>query len=98
MKVLTWLIGLPVAVVATVFAVVNRQDLHFDLWPFPYGVEAPAFVAVLVPLALGLVLGAVLGWVSAGRARRTARDQRRRADSLERQLEAAQKADTLHKS
>ncbi|RAU21625.1 DUF1049 domain-containing protein [Paramagnetospirillum kuznetsovii] len=91
MRLLTWLLGLPLAVVATVFAVANRQDVRFDLWPLPFGVDVAAYLAVLGPLALGLVMGAVLVWLSGTGARLRARADRRRAESLERQLAAAVK-------
>ena len=89
MRVLAWLIGLPLAVVVTVFAVANRQAVSFDLWPLPFGVEIPAYLAVLGPLGLGLVLGAVLVWIPGTGSRLRARQDRRRAESLERQLDVA---------
>ena len=89
MRFLAWLIGLPLAVVATVFAVANRQAVSFDLWPLPFGVELPAYLAVLGPLGLGLGLGAALVWISGTSARLRARQDRKRAESLERQLDAA---------
>lgn len=89
MRGVAWLIGLPLAVMAAVFAVANRQAVSFDLWPLPFGVELPAYLAVLGPLGLGLVLGAVLVWISGASFRLRARQDRRRAESLERQLDAA---------
>ena len=89
MRFLAWLIGLPLAVVATVFAVANRQAVSFDLWPLPFGVELPAYLAVLGTLGMGLGMGAALVWISGTSARLRARQDRRRAESLERQLEAA---------
>ncbi|TAN55282.1 MAG: DUF1049 domain-containing protein [Magnetospirillum sp.] len=91
MRVLAWLIGLPLAVVATVFAVANRQEIHFDLWPLPVGLDVAAYLAVLAPLALGLMLGAAMVWVAGAGIRLRARAERRRAADLEHQLEAAQK-------
>jgi len=81
-----WLIGLPLAVVATVFAVTNRQDIVLDLWPLPFSLHVAAYLAVLAPLALGLVTGAGLIWLSGAGARLRAHQDRRRAESLERQL------------
>ena len=72
-----------------VFAVANRQEIHFDLWPLPFGLDMAAYLAVLVPLALGLVTGAVLMWLAGTRLRLRARAERRRAESLQRQLAAA---------
>ncbi|CUW38384.1 conserved exported protein of unknown function [Magnetospirillum sp. XM-1] len=84
MRLLAWIIGLPLAVLVTVFAVANRAEIRFDLWPLPFGVELPAYLAVLVPLALGLAAGFLLGWASGLKARL-------RAGSLRRQLDAARK-------
>jgi len=89
-RLLAWIIGLPLAVVVTVFAVANRAEIRFDLWPLPFGVDLPAYLAVLVPLALGLAGGFLLGWASGLKARLRASEQRRRAESLQRQLDAAQ--------
>jgi len=81
---LAWIIGLPMAVLVTVFAVANRAEIRFDLWPLPFGIDLPAYLAVLMPLALGLAAGFLLGWASGLRARL-------RAGSLRRQLDAARK-------
>lgn len=83
MRLLAWIIGLPIAVLVTVFAVANRAEIHFDLWPLPFGVELPAYLAVLVPLALGLAAGFLLGWASGLRARLRAGSLRRRLDAAE---------------
>jgi putative membrane protein len=82
MKLLAWLIGLPMAVVTVVFAVANRQDIRFDLWPLPFGLEVPAYMAVLIPLAVGLLTGALLVWLSLAPARLRAMRDRRRLDCL----------------
>jgi uncharacterized integral membrane protein len=88
-RLLAWIIGLPLAVLVAAFAVANRAEIHFDLWPLPFGVDLPGYLAVLGPLALGLVAGILLGWTSGLRARLRAGEQRRRADSLQRRLDAA---------
>lgn len=88
MRLIAWIIGLPLAVVAIMFAVANRQDVRFDLWPLPFSILIPAYLCILAPLALGLLAGALLGWSSGLGARHHAREQRRRAESLVRQLEA----------
>ena len=53
-----WLIGVPAALVVVDFAVANRQPLTLELWPLPWSLEAPAFLAVLGALGAGLVIGA----------------------------------------
>lgn len=88
MRVLAWLIGLPVAVLAIVFAVVNRALVTVDLWPLPWTIDLPLFLMVLGALGLGLAIGGVIGWLSAGRARSRARAESRRADRLENRVRA----------
>lgn len=89
---LGWIIGLPIALVAITFSVNNRHAVKADLWPLPYAVDLPVYVAVLVPLALGLVIGGVLAWAAGGRARSVARQERRRARELQEQVEVLRQA------
>lgn len=86
MKVLTWLIGVPVAVVAMIFAASNRGAVTVDLWPLPWMIDVPLFLLVLGALGLGLLFGAMVGWLSAGSARGAARAARREARKLEHDL------------
>lgn len=90
MRVLAWIIGLPLALLVTVFAVANRAAIRFELWPLPFTVDLPGYLAVLGPLVLGLVFGFALGTASGLKARMKAGEQRRRAESLRRQLDAVQ--------
>lgn len=83
MKFLSWLIGIPVAIIAIVFAVINRHGVLVDLWPLPWEVHLPLYLLVLGSLAIGLVIGGCLAWVSAGTARGRARTEGRRANALE---------------
>jgi lipopolysaccharide assembly protein A len=89
---LGWLLAIPVALLIVVFAVANRHEIRLDLWPLPWAMDVPAYLAVLGALAKGIVIGAVAMWLSGFRARRNAREQRRRAESLDRQLRALQSA------
>jgi uncharacterized integral membrane protein len=87
-----WIIGLPIAVLAITFAVNNRHSVKADLWPLPFSADLPLYAAVLVPLALGLLLGGIVAWFGAGRVRRQARQERRRARVLEEQVERLRQA------
>lgn len=83
MRVLTWLVGVPTAVVAMIFAASNRDSVAVDLWPLPWQIDLPLFLLVLGALGLGLLFGALVGWMSAGSARTAAREARREARKLE---------------
>lgn len=87
MRLLSWIVGLPLALAAVLFAVSNRQTVKLDLWPLPFAVDVPAYLAVLAPLALGIIIGGIVAWLGGGAARRDARQQRRRVQELERQVD-----------
>lgn len=94
MKVLSWLIGLPIAVLAIIFAVSNRGAVLVDLWPLPWEVMLPLYLLVLGALAVGLVVGALIAWISAGSTRARARREHRRANRLEMELEETRQGDS----
>lgn len=90
MRTLGWILTFPLIVLAVIFAVANRHDLRLELWPLPWALDLPVYLAVLGALVVGMAVGGVAVWLSGHRSRATARQQRRRAESLERQLEAVQ--------
>lgn len=105
MKFLSWLIGVPILIIVIIFAVVNRGVVAVDLWPLPWSAQLPVFLLVLGALAIGLVIGALISWFSASKARGAARREHRRADKLEQDVRTLQdeklkleKQDTQHKS
>jgi len=86
MKRLSWILTLPLMVVAVVFAIANREVVVLDLWPLAMTIQAPLFVVVLGAAVVGLFAGAVVAWFSGGSTRRRAREARRRAAELEREV------------
>ena len=64
---LSWLITVPVAVLAVCFALGNRAPTFINLWPLGYELALPIYLLALAPLALGLVLGGLLIWFRAVR-------------------------------
>jgi uncharacterized integral membrane protein len=85
-RILNWVVGLPLAVLLVMFAVANRREVTVELWPLPWAVDLPLYLAVMAPLTVGIGIGAGAMWLSGAGTRRRARDQRRRAEALERQL------------
>lgn len=73
MKILFWLAGLPLAALAVLFALSNRQPVVVGLLPFVEGLQLPLYLTVLLPLLLGFLLGLALG--SWGRRRRGGRKE-----------------------
>jgi uncharacterized integral membrane protein len=95
MRLLTWLIGLPLGVVVVIFALSNRQTTALGLWPFADGVAVPVYLAVLAPLLAGLLLGLLLAGLAVLRARTTARFQSHRVRALEREVETLRAASAV---
>ena len=89
MRILGWLLALPIALLIVVFAVANRHDVRLELWPLPWVLDLPVYLAVLGALVKGIVIGLLVAWLAGTGARRRAREHKRRADSLQRQLDAA---------
>jgi len=64
MKLLSGLIGFLAAVLATCFALNNRQNAVVSLWPFDLEVQAPVYLLTLGMLFLGLGVGALVAWLN----------------------------------
>ena len=77
------LLGL-LAALAVVFALANRAVVTVNLWPLPFDMPMPLYIAILGAVALGLILGAAASWPARERMRRRARAGERRAAALER--------------
>ena len=69
MKLLFWIVGLPLLLVAGFFAVANRETVTVSLWPFAEALQMPLFLAIATPFYIGFALGALLAWGGAGGAR-----------------------------
>ena len=103
-KLILVLLVIPLGLVLIALAVVNRRPAELILDPFGSGtqglmVEAPFFLFLLCAFALGLLIGGFASWLNQGRWRRTAREEareardwRRQADRLERELQTANAA------
>ena len=88
MRLVYWLMTVAVAFTAALFAVDNGARVQLIL-PFRT-FEAPLFLVALLPLLLGLLIGALIAWVGGRHWRHEARQRKRRIESLERELDATQ--------
>jgi hypothetical protein len=98
-KLILALVVVPLGVVLIALAVVNRKPQVLILDPFggaepSLSLEAPFFLFLLGAFALGLIVGGIASWLNQGKWRRTAREEareardwRRQADRLEKELE-----------
>ncbi len=92
MRLLTWIVGLIVAVTAVLFAVSNRTPVSITIWPFPFALDVGLYVIVLASVFAGFLVGALVTWVAQGKHRRKVRRQRSEIRSLEDDLAAARTA------
>lgn len=90
MRLVHWLVTLPVTVVLVVFAISNRQAVNVDFWPLPIVIETRVFLVVLLALVVGFLVGELVAWLGGRRWRQEARQTARRIAALERELAATQ--------
>ena len=86
MKLVRWIVGVPVGVFFVGFAVANRGDVTVSFDPLPFAPDLPLYAVAFAGLALGFVVGAAAAWLGGRRTRRDARASRRKAVTLERDL------------
>lgn len=62
MKLLSWLVTLPIIAVIASFAFSNKADVTLGFWPFDYAFAMPLYAAVLSAFVFGLFIGTVTTW------------------------------------
>jgi len=86
-RLIFWLVVLPLAVFSAFFAVNNRDATTLDFDPIPFTVTLPLFVWVLGAILIGLIVGGVAAWIRQGKWRRQARALNRQVQGLGGELE-----------
>ena len=95
MRVLYWIIAIPIAVLIAVFAVSNRAAVTLSLWPLPFELELPLFLPIMVALLIGLGIGLAYEWLVHGKHRRVVRrvdNERKRVKAEDETPKSDQKA------
>lgn len=87
MRLITWIVGMTVAVLSVSFAVSNREAVAITLWPFPFALDIGLYIVVLIGVIAGFLVGCLLTWVAGGKHRRRVRRQRAEIKSLEGELD-----------
>jgi uncharacterized integral membrane protein len=88
MKLLFWILVALVAVLLTLFTISNRAAVALALWPLPFEIDLPLYLAILLALLTGFVAGSVVTWIAGRHRRRENRRRGRRIAALERELAA----------
>lgn len=89
MKLIRWIIGLPLAAIAIIFAVSNRQMVTVELWPLPWTADLPLYLLSLGTIAVGVVIGGIFAWASGSHRRAQSRSEKRRQEIRIDQLKRA---------
>jgi uncharacterized integral membrane protein len=96
MRLLKWIVILPVAAAILAFAFANRDVVTIYLDPLGGGAlptfEAPKFLVLLVAVAVGVVAGSAATWFGQSKHRRRARVAEAEADRLRYDLQAVRSA------
>ncbi len=92
MKLLLWLLLLPLTLIFVAFAVANRHGVTVSLDPMPLSVDAPLYGLVFAGIFIGLIAGGLIAWIRAGRVRGQLREAQRNLRRLEGDLQKAQQA------
>jgi uncharacterized integral membrane protein len=90
MKLIFWFLVILLGIVLALFAVASREIVPLGLWPLPFVLTLPLYLAVLVAVLIGFIFGAFVGWFGARRSRRETRRRGRRITALEHELAATQ--------
>lgn len=85
-RIISWIVMIPFAVVVIVFSASNLDVVTLNLWPLPQEISVPMFTMILTVFIVGFLMGGIVAWLSAGKSRQAARQQRYRADRAEREL------------
>jgi lipopolysaccharide assembly protein A len=88
MRWLTWIITIPISLLAVSFAVSNLTPVTLALWPLPWQLVVPAYALGLVPLLAGFLLGGAVTWLGGFRQRKLAKVARLQIQTLERDRDA----------
>ena len=88
MRLLFWLFVALIAAALALFAASNREAVSLALWPLPFVLELPLYLALLAALLIGFLFGAAAAWSARRGTRRELRRRRRRIVVHERELTA----------
>jgi len=86
MKILSWLLFIPFALVVVIFAVSNRGPIAVDFWPLPFSQDIPLYLLSLGTLAFGFFFGALLTWLSVAKWRVIAMSRKKDTEYAEQEI------------
>jgi uncharacterized integral membrane protein len=90
LRYVSWILTIPLTLIVISFAVSNRGQILFQLWPLPEGVNLPAFLVIFGALIFGIFIGGSAAWLSSLKFRNLARRRHRQIIKLESELASLQ--------
>lgn len=92
----------PIALVAVVFAVANRQIVTISFDPFnsdnpAFALSAPLFLTIILMVMLGVLIGGIAAWLTQAQVRTSLRHARGDNEQLRRELQEARLDLDLHR-
>ena len=88
MRLINWILLFPLVLIALSFAVSNRDGVTLTLWPLPFALDVPIVLFSFVILVLGFFFGGLANWLAGQERRKLARDKRKEADRLAREVQS----------
>jgi site-specific recombinase len=107
-RIISWAIGLPIAVIVIAFCVANRQWIRISFDPIhkdsPWtAIDMPLWVLFFAGIFLGLIAGWITAWFNHGKWRRSLREHRVELERhqnevarLRREAEARERLPAVH--
>jgi uncharacterized integral membrane protein len=93
-RVLEYVVASVLLIALVVFAVSNRSPVELNLFPFPFLLELPVYLALIAALVIGAVLGALVRYGSNLRIRLALRSLARQRKVMEGQPSSSKNTKT----
>jgi uncharacterized integral membrane protein len=87
MRLITWLVTLPIFAAVIIFILQNRMQVSLSFWPFDAEVTLPVSVLSLGLLIFGFVAGSLMTGASLFHSQYTNRKLRKQIESLSKKVE-----------
>jgi uncharacterized integral membrane protein len=94
LRILRWIVGVPIAILVIGFAVANRQWTRLSLDPFSsdspvLSLTMPIWLLFVFGVFIGLMVGWITCWLGQGKHRKLARERGREIVALKSELETS---------
>ncbi|MDD3183171.1 MAG: LapA family protein [Alphaproteobacteria bacterium] len=87
MRLISWLISLPIFAAVIVFILQNRFQVPISFWPFDLEITLPVSILSLGVLILGFIMGSIVTGFTLFRSQIEARSLRNQVANLNKQLD-----------